>query len=157
MPKGPPSGVKRHLPTGPLGRGGTPLLGRTVERRVGENAALRVLVVAHGWCWREAVLRVLEHRDAAPVAATGADVLRRIAADRVDVAVVDLDDADGAATLAELRERDLPCVAVSCGRGRNEVAAALNASASYAVKSVNYSWPDFLNLIPSDQSCQESN
>jgi len=102
---------------------------------VGDDAALRVLVVARGWCWREAVLRVLEQRDVAPIAATGADAVRRAAAEELDVALVDLDDADGAVTLAELREREIPCVAVSCGRGRNEVAAALNASASYAVKS----------------------
>jgi len=61
--------------------------------------------------------------------------VRRAAAERLDVALVDLDDSDGAATLVELRGHDLPCVAVSGGRGPTEVAAALNAAASYAVKS----------------------
>jgi DNA-binding NarL/FixJ family response regulator len=108
---------------------------RTFEERLGETGALRVLVVARGWCWREAVLRVLERRGAAPVAAAGGDAVRRAAAEPLDVALVDLDDSDGAATLVELRDRKVPCIAVSRGRGRSEVAAALGASASYAVKS----------------------
>jgi DNA-binding NarL/FixJ family response regulator len=96
---------------------------------------MSVLVVARSWCWREAALRVLERQEFAVVAALGGDAMRRVAAQRVDVAIVDLDDPEGARTLADLREHGVPCIAVSDGRGRNEVAAALNASASYAVKS----------------------
>jgi DNA-binding NarL/FixJ family response regulator len=100
-----------------------------------ESPTVCVLVVARSWCWREAALRVLERQQFAVVAAPGGDAMRRVAAQRIDVALVDLDDPEGAEALAALREHDVPCVAVSDGRGRNEVAAALNASASYAVKS----------------------
>jgi DNA-binding NarL/FixJ family response regulator len=102
---------------------------------VGEPPIISVLVVARSWCWREAALRVLERHAFAVVAAPGGDAMRRVAAQRIDVALVDLDDPEGAETLAELRGRDVPCVAVSDGRGTNEVTAALRASASYAVKS----------------------
>jgi DNA-binding NarL/FixJ family response regulator len=99
----------------------------TVEAGVGENAALRVLVVAEDWCWREAVLRVLERHGMRAVA----DSVRGA----VDVAVVDVDDAEGVATLTALRARGVPCLAVgSCGDD-GEVAGALRVSASYALKS----------------------
>jgi DNA-binding NarL/FixJ family response regulator len=103
---------------------------------VAEQTALRVLVVGGSWYWQEAVLRVLERRDGfVPVAATGAEAARLAAAEPFDVAIVDLDDASGMHTLAELREHDVPCIAISGGRGQSEVVAALNASASYAVRS----------------------
>jgi DNA-binding NarL/FixJ family response regulator len=96
-------------------------VGRTVEGQV-QPTGLRVLVAARSWWTREAVLRVLERRGLHPVDAD----------DRADVAVVDLDDADGPARLAELRSRDVPAVALSDGRG--QVVGALAQSASYAVK-----------------------
>lgn len=99
----------------------------TVEAGVGENAALRVLVVAQDWCWREAVLRVLEQHGMR-VAAGGPQV-------SVDVAVVDVDDPDGRTTLATLRARGVPCLAVGSGNDSGEVTAALRVSASYALKS----------------------
>jgi DNA-binding NarL/FixJ family response regulator len=96
-------------------------VGRTVEGQV-QPTGLRVLVAARSWWTREAVLRVLERRGLHPVDAD----------DRADVAVVDVDDADGPARLAELRSRDVPAVALSDGRG--QVVGALAQSASYAVK-----------------------
>jgi len=109
---------------------------RTFTRGVGEPSALRVLVVARAWCWREAMLRVLEHDDVfAPVAAVGAEATGRAARESFDVAVVDLDDRDGASTLEALRDLRLACLAVGAGRGQSEIAEALNVAASYAVKS----------------------
>jgi DNA-binding NarL/FixJ family response regulator len=82
-----------------------------------------VLVAARQWWWREAMLRVLERRGLRPVDAPEA----------ADVAVVDVDDSDGAQRLADLRARDVPCIALSDGRSR--VSAVLGVSASYAIKS----------------------
>jgi DNA-binding NarL/FixJ family response regulator len=88
-----------------------------------EETGLRVLVAARSWWTREAVLRVLERRGLVPVDEPG----------EADVAVVDVDDVDGHARLAELRAREVPCIALSDGRSR--VASALGLSASYAVKA----------------------
>jgi DNA-binding NarL/FixJ family response regulator len=88
-----------------------------------EETGLRVLVAARSWWTREALLRVLERDGFAAVDET----------ERADVAVVDIDDVDGPARLAELRSHDVPAVALSDGRSR--VADALGRSASYAVKS----------------------
>jgi DNA-binding NarL/FixJ family response regulator len=100
-----------------------------------EGQPLRVLVVEATWWWREAMLRVLEQHELAPVAVAGAEAARReLARRRPDVALVDLDDADGLRLLAELRAADIPCVALS-GGSREHVGAALNAAASYAIKT----------------------
>ena len=82
-----------------------------------------MLVAARSWWWREAMLRVLEHRGLEPVDEPHL----------ADVAIVDLDDVDGSAQLAAMRRRELPCIAI--GESRSRVASALAASASYAVKS----------------------
>jgi DNA-binding NarL/FixJ family response regulator len=96
-----------------------------------------VLVVEGAWWWREAMLRVLERGEGVePIAPVGAGAVRRFLREQTpDVAIVDLDDADGAAILAELRRAEIPCIAIGDGLGQSQVAAALNASASYAVKS----------------------
>ena len=90
---------------------------------MGDAQEVRVLVAARCWWWREAILRVLEQRGLLPVDH----------AHLADVAIVDLDDVDGAAQLAALRRRELPCIALAESRSR--VADALAASASYAVKA----------------------
>jgi DNA-binding NarL/FixJ family response regulator len=107
---------------------------------MGDPSALRVLVVARDWCWREAVLRVLERGDDLsggfdPHPAAGADALARLGRGEIDVALVDLGDPDGAFALATLRDAGVACIAVGEGHGESEVAAALNAEASYALKS----------------------
>lgn len=134
-PNGPRSDPVRPDQNGPFDRVARPSPQRTVGDGVVESPTISVLVVAGSWCWREAALRVLERREFVVVAALGGDAMRRVAAQRVDVAIVDLGDPEGAQTLADLRGRDIPCIAVGDGRDRTEVAAALGASASYAVKS----------------------
>jgi DNA-binding NarL/FixJ family response regulator len=108
-----------------------------VDEQVAARGNLRVLVVEGAWWWREAMLRVLEHAGGVePVAPVGAVAVRRLLRELTpDVAIVDLDDPDGAAILSELRHAEIPCIALGDGRGRSQVAAALDASASYVVKS----------------------
>lgn len=101
-----------------------------------QESPLHVLVVEASWWWREAMLRVLERRAFAPVGAADAESARRVVARRApDVAFVDLDHAQGSGLLGELRSADIPCVALSSGATRDHVGAALNASASYAIKT----------------------
>jgi DNA-binding NarL/FixJ family response regulator len=137
-PKGPliSPGRRRQKPTfAPVG---SPRSGRTFGRAVMQGDSLHVLVVEGRWWWREAMLRVLERRgpEFVPHAAAGADRVRQLVDEvRPDVAIVDLDDEDAAAVLGDLRDRDIPCVALSSGASREHVGAALRSAASYAVKS----------------------
>lgn len=105
-----------------LGHGAPVPAGRTVERQVGESG-VNVLVATRNWWTREALLRVLETRGLAPV-----DDART-----ADVAVVDVDDAEGPMRLAELRALEVPCIALSDRRSR--VTPSLAVAASFALKS----------------------
>ena len=123
MPFGPATRFVRRRAKTTIDRGGEAAAPPTVNEKVGEAQELQVLVSARCWWWREAILRVLEQRGLQPVDEPHL----------ADVAVVDLDDVDGSAQLAALRRRELPCLAI--GESRSRGAAALAASASYAVKS----------------------
>jgi DNA-binding NarL/FixJ family response regulator len=87
------------------------------------ETGVNVLIAARNWWTREALLRVLEARGLEPVDEAAA----------ADVAVVDVDEAEGPLLLAELRALEVPCVALSDRRGR--VTASLAVAASFALKS----------------------
>ena len=103
-----------------------------------QRAQTRVLVVESTWWWREAVLRVLERQNhqfepAAAIDAVAARALVR--QNRPHVAIIDLDHPEGSQLLVELREQDVPCVALSSGDSHDQVSIALNTAASYVIKT----------------------
>lgn len=98
---------------------------------------IRILVEAPDWWWREAVARILEQgpRDCEVLLATDADAARLfVARHRPAAALIDVDDADGRALLVELRDLDIPCLAMASSLDVANLTLALNEAASFVVK-----------------------
>ncbi len=108
------------------------------DERAMQAIPTRVLVVEGTWWWREAFLRILERCPDGFEVTSLADldaVRRALEGSAPDVAVIDLDQPDGAEILGELRRRgDVPCLAMASELSSRTLGVALTAAASFAVK-----------------------